>query len=366
MLRQQNGKQTQNFNDFSEYLAAKAREQGIPIHGTFELTPLCNLNCGMCYVHLTGEQLQGRSLLTVEQWKDLMHQAFEAGMFQAMLTGGECLTYPGFEELYLYLHSLGCEADVLTNGTLLDEERLRFFKEHPPALIQITLYGWNEDVYERVTGRRVFHTVLKHLQMVKEAGIPLIISITPNHALGEDVFETVRLAESITKDVIINTSLFTPAGETWRSITDPDMDYYVRILQFHKKLLGAKIQECPEDELPVPGGPCRECGEKGLLCGGGRSGFVINWKGEMRICNRMEPRSFPLQEGFTEAWRKIHETAENWPWPAKCRGCAYEEICCRCAAEVLKYTEPGEEPEALCAKTRYMVSRGVLPFPDCE
>lgn len=368
MLRQQNGKQTQSFSDFSVYLEAKARKSGIPIHGQFELTPLCNLNCGMCYVHLTREQMQEQPLLTPEQWKELMRQAFESGMFQATLTGGECLAYPGFEELYLYLHSLGCEVDVLTNGSLLDAARVRFFEEHPPALIQITLYGPNEDVYERVTGRRVFRTVLENIRRIREAHLPLSLTITPNHLLGEDVFETIRLAASITDNLFINTSLFIPPDQPWRgqSIQDPEAEYYARLLRFYKELHGSRIQGCPENELPVPGGPFQTCDEKGLMCGGGRSGFLIDWKGEMRICNRLEPKSFPLRDGFPEAWRFIHEKAENWPRTAKCRGCAFEKVCSNCAAERMKYAEPGKLPEGLCQKTRYLVSQGILPASYCD
>ena len=169
MLRQQDKGYKMKFGELSEFLEARARRQGVPIRGQFELTPLCNLSCGMCYVHLNRDQMQGRSLLSVDQWKKLMAEAYEQGMFQAALTGGECLTYPGFDSLYLYLHSLGCQVDILTNGVLLDESRLAFFREHPPALLQVTLYGDSEDTYERVTGHRVFHTVIENLYRVKEA-----------------------------------------------------------------------------------------------------------------------------------------------------------------------------------------------------
>ena len=40
----------------TEYLHAKAARQGIPLSGTFELTPLCNMNCRMCYVRMSREQ----------------------------------------------------------------------------------------------------------------------------------------------------------------------------------------------------------------------------------------------------------------------------------------------------------------------
>ena len=40
----------------TEYLHTKASRLGIPLNGTFELTPLCNMNCRMCYVRMGREQ----------------------------------------------------------------------------------------------------------------------------------------------------------------------------------------------------------------------------------------------------------------------------------------------------------------------
>ena len=165
-LAAQKKKDKLTFDDFSDYLEDKARVTATPINGQFELTPLCNLNCKMCYVHLQPEQLSQKPL-GVDQWKSLIDEAWEAGMFQVTLTGGECLTYPGFEELYLYLHSKGCQITVLTNGVLLDEKRISFFKEHPPAVIQVTLYGSDDDTYERVTGQRQAKAVIEHVKMAK-------------------------------------------------------------------------------------------------------------------------------------------------------------------------------------------------------
>ena len=169
-LREENGKKIWTYRSLARYLDHKAREQGVPLTGQFELTPLCNFSCRMCYVHLGADQLAGRELLPVGQWKLLMHQAWEAGMIHVTLSGGECLLYPGFEELYLFLHSLGCDITVLTNAYLLDEKRLEFFRRHRPALIQVTLYGWNDDVYERVTGVRGFTTVEQNVRRAIEAG----------------------------------------------------------------------------------------------------------------------------------------------------------------------------------------------------
>ena len=100
----------------NRYQELKARDKGIPLHGLFELTPLCNLDCKMCYVHLSRAQMKGTKLLSVDQWKSIVQQAHEMGMMHVTLTGGECLTYPEFDELYCYIRSLGIKPGIKTNG----------------------------------------------------------------------------------------------------------------------------------------------------------------------------------------------------------------------------------------------------------
>ena len=47
----------------------RTREADVPYHGAFELTPLCNLDCKMCYVHLQDPSVRHR-MLSGEQWKE--------------------------------------------------------------------------------------------------------------------------------------------------------------------------------------------------------------------------------------------------------------------------------------------------------
>lgn len=369
-LKKRNGKQVQTYKSFYDYLDRKAREKGIPLHGQFELTPLCNFDCKMCYVHLNSDQMAERKTLSVEKWKTIIHQAFELGMMSATLTGGECLTYPGFDELYLYLHSLGCRVSVLSNGYLLDEERINFFKNHMPTGIGITLYGWNDDVYERVTGcRRVFDIVKNNISKAIEAGLPIRISITPNAYLGEDVFETIRVARDLTPRVNINSEIIIPREETGKSglHDDPDIDAYIRIYKFINEIEGIETKEIDEDKLPPVGSSSHECNQCGLRCGGGRSCFVVDWKGTLMPCNRLDMiRALPLTEGFKSAWEKVNKEAKTWPRVPECEACAYREVCNICAAKMLEYAEPGKQPFELCKRTRLFVQHGVTNIPECE
>ena len=54
---------TISYNRFIYEATRKARENDTPISGYFELTPLCNLDCKMCYVHLSDPAVKERMLL---------------------------------------------------------------------------------------------------------------------------------------------------------------------------------------------------------------------------------------------------------------------------------------------------------------
>lgn len=359
----------QKFDYLTRYLSLKGREKGIPVFGQFELTPLCNLSCRMCYVHLNPDQMKGTSILPAESWKDLIHQAWEAGMCVATLTGGECLTYPWFDEVYLYLHSLGIQVSIMTNGLLLNEERIQFFKAHMPYRMQITMYGQNDDVYERVTGRRAFSTVISNVKKAIEAKLPIILAVTPNSYLGDDVMELLKLINDLGLQASVNNSLFDPREETGRSgqVQENDDEMYLKIYRMIDQFLGKEAKEIDESRLPPYGCDIHECSECGLRCGGGRSSFVIDWKGTLQPCNRMNMmKGYPLQEGFKTAWEKVNQQANAWPQVPECIECVYRKVCNTCAANMLKYAEPGKQPIGLCEQTKYFVKHGVSHIPECE
>ena len=368
-LEAKNGKPVSDFRYVSRYIEQKARKKGVPVSGKFELTPMCNLDCKMCFVHLRPEQLKERSILSVPAWKDLMQQTWKAGMYMATLTGGECLTYPGFDELFLYLQDLGCEIVVMTNGVLLDDERIRFFLEHRPADIQVTLYGWNDDVYERVTGKRAFGTVSRNVARAREAGLSVSVGVTPTSFLGEDSLETLRTAKTLSRNVVVNTGLFSPREETGRAgqTYEPDPELYIRVFQLEASLNGTETREVSPDKLPAPGGLKHDCAVCGLQCAAGRSTFTIDWKGDLLACNHLDMlREHPLEVGFQEAWKRINRKANEWPMVPECCGCPYENVCHNCAAQILRYGEAGKLPAELCEQTMNLVRHGLRRLPGCE
>ena len=368
-LQEQGVKRHNSFDKFYDsYLDYKAREKGIPIFGQLELTPLCNLDCKMCYTHLTKEQIQDRSLLTVEQWKQLIHDAWEAGLIRVNLTGGECLGYPGFEEIYLYLHSLGCEIRVLTNGVLLDERWVEFFKAHPPILIQISLYGGDEDTYEQVTGQRKFSVVSANIHRVIESDLPLLLAITPSRYMGKGLPDTLRAAKKFGVPYIISPYLINPKEETGRANQEHALtiDEYIELYRLRNELDGVENRSIDPEKLPPPGGPYHECSDCGLTCTAGMSSFDISWDGAMHPCNTYRfLAGYPLKEGFISCWNRLHQTAASWPRIPECNECPYESVCSTCLVKKAEFSEPGKQPTVFCEQTRYLVQHGALRIPGC-
>lgn len=355
----------QGINDYRRYEAVrkflnfKARDNGLPISGSFELTPLCNLDCKMCYVHLNKVQMQGAPLLTVEQWKQIMQQAIDSGMMYARLTGGECLTYAGFRELYLFLRNRGIETAILTNGLLLDENVTAFLQKNPPAAIQVSIYGASEDTYEQVTGNRAFSLVMRNLRKVKKAGLPLTIAVTPS----EYMTDTEQILQLLCKENLpfnINAGIFPPRPETGRVLADATLDAYISMLRLCSNLKGKELIIEPDPgSLPDPS--CKQ-GDPvfGVTCGAGRSNFAIDWHGDMRPCN-----NFPcaganvLNLGFNEAWKRTNDTATHFPLPVECRDCAYKGVCKHCVAEHAAGAPVGHASPNICAMGRRSLIEGI-------
>lgn len=349
------------YREVRKFLNFKAREKGVPISGCFELTPLCNLDCKMCYVHLNAAQLNGAKLLPVETWKNIADQAVEAGMMYARLTGGECLTYPGFKELYLHLADMGVETSILSNGVLIDKAMCDFFVAHPPAVIQVTLYGASEEAYERVTGHRMFKRVFGNICRLRDAGIPVEVAVTPN-AFMDDGLEVVRLLHEEGFEFGINSGMVAPREETGRQLEDASLDTYVAMLKLRMELRGAEPEpECESDELPdaAQGGSADDA-PRGVLCGAGRCSFAVGWRGGMLPCNAFptEPVDV-LSLGFAEAWRLTNQTALNYPRPVECESCYYQPACKHCVAEHATHAEPGHAGAAICRWGKRMVAEGI-------
>lgn len=351
----------QRYRAMNQYLSMKARYKNVPMSGTFELTPLCNLNCKMCYVHLSKNQLpEGKGLLSIEGWKSILRQAVEAGMMYATFTGGECLTYPGFQELYLYAYSLGVKPDIMTNGCLLTEEMVSFLSMYPPGIMQISLYGSSEDAYEAVTGCRSFQQALSGIQRAKAAGLNLTIAITPNRFMQPDIPALLTLLHSLDLPYEIGSATLYARPETER-IFDTyavEIDAYMQLLSQDRAYRAdhpgkETIQTIPR-YLPLENRKL-----PGLPCGGGHSSFHINWKGEICPCIAFASsvHCSVLKRGFVAAWDRICQQMVAYQPPQECKECELQPYCVTCPGEKSMGNLQGGVNPYVCEKLRRNIAQ---------
>ena len=169
----------------------------------------------------------------------------------------------------------------------------------------------------------------------------------------------------------INSCLFSPREETGRDEQwdDLDADGYIDLFRTIKEFNGEEIIEISADRLPPAGGvgSSEKSQRTGLKCGGGRSSFVIDWKGNMNPCNRLPMiEGHPLKDGFPAAWKKINQEANLWPAVPECEECVYKSVCINCAANMMRYARPGVRPVLLCEETKRYIQKGIGNIPDCE
>lgn len=346
------------------FIQRKARKKMIPLAGQFELTPFCNFNCKMCYSRLDKTDVDCLDLLTIDQWKKLIKQAYELGMRVATLTGGECLSYSGFKDIYLYLKSLKVRTGILTNGYLIDEKMLDFFLKYPPRSIQITLYGSNDDEYEAVTGFRAFDKVYHNIVAIRDAKLPIRISVTPNRFMGKDFRSLLDLLIELGIPYGINSNLFQPRSNTGRHLENLDISDYIELYRINSQIHGQDV--IPVDTCDLPKLTHDGTQEYGLKCGAGRSTFAIKYDGSMGACVSLDKFSVkPLEIGFEEAWKSINSYAINYPIPQECSGCTYLSSCYHCPA-VHKDSADGHCNPYICKKTQELVRAGLYPLPITE
>lgn len=348
----------------TEYLFHKATMEHRPICGTFELSPLCNFNCRMCYVHQSEKQLrdEGKTILPPEFWLNLAREAREEGMLYLLLTGGEPFLYKGFWKLYEGLADMGFILSINSNGSLIDEAVVERLKERPPARINITLYGASDQTYEQICGvKEGYSRTTKAIQLLKEAGISVKLncSLTPSNA--GDLEKVIRFAEERNLILEVATYMFPPirldsdmAGKNHR-FTPNEMAYYDMCIAFYQRGEGYMKQYVQNvaqgiGEIPMGDTHCKEQEGQAVRCRAGRGIFWTTWEGNITPCGMMPVPTVPLQnQSFKKAWQKLAEETAKIRLAPECKECANQNVCHVCAG--MTYGENGEftkRPDYLC------------------
>lgn len=354
-------------------LFSKASGRKIPLSGTFELSPVCNFSCKMCYVRKTIQEVEAysRPLMKKEQWLRIAKEARKQGMLYLLLTGGEPFLYPDFWELYEELATMGFVISINTNGSLIDEDAIERLKKNAPSRINITLYGADDCTYEALCHtKNIFSKVNRAIYGLKEAGIPLKLncSLTPHNA--HDLEKIICYAEKKNLILSVNTYMFPPVrrdvgkvGENDRFSPEDAVDYNLKRyrLQYGEELYQSFLRNVQKGSIPPPGldEECVDPIDGSIRCRAGKAAFWITWDGMMTPCGMMpEPKVDILDSGFAQAWEELTEICKKIKVSGVCATCQNKELCHSCAA--MAFAETGSTqgiPKYLCQNVAILRKR---------
>ncbi len=356
----------------------KAARHGIPIHGSLELLPLCNMNCDMCYVRLTREEQQKKGrILSAQEWVAVAEQLRDAGTLFLLLTGGEPLLHPEFPEIYRNLKQMGFALTINTNGTLIDESIAELFGTLRPRRVNITLYGAGERTYRELCHYPGgFEKAMRGIRLLREQNVDVKAGISLTGTNQQEIVRMHELCEALDVPVRIDTYMMPAVRERASSAvmpkllqarTDPKAAAGIRMAALEREMgaeryriyseqMLAQIQRreeelCSRAKVSDPDENTKEGSPEPMKCLAGSCSFSVNWQGELRPCAMMtEPSCTVSKHGFRKAWDTVRAEAGMIRTAARCSVCRLRPLCRTCAAAAVLETGAYDKvPDYLCA-----------------
>ena len=347
---------TRDATTLEKQMMVRAASQGRPINGSLELTPLCTMDCGMCYVRLSREEMERKGRLhTAEEYITLAEEMSRAGVLFLLLTGGEPLLFPGFRKLYTALKKMGFVLTVNTNGTLIDGDWADFFAAHKPRRVNITLYGSTEQTYERLCRcPGGFEKTVQAVRLLKARGVDVKLNSSAVKPNRRELAEIYRIGQVL--DVPVHTDCYMLPGLRERGLPpdrqtrlNPEEAARAELESLRSELGPEGLREYAARMLQETDNTQKNRGT-GIFCLAGNCSFTVNWQGELRPCVSLSAPSAPVFErGFEAAWQETREKAKRLRMNEKCGLCRLRPVCKVCpAAARLETGEDEGLPEYLC------------------
>lgn len=322
---------------FAEWDVAGRR---VPVEGVLEPTFRCNLGCVHCYVNQPAGSAEERAKeLPTARLQRVIDEIADAGCLNLLMTGGEVLLRPDFEELYLHALRRGLLVTVFTNGTLVTDRIADLFDRHRPLLVEVSLYGMTRETYERVTSvPGSFDRCLQGIRRLVDRGVPLklkTMAMALNaHEVGAMREFAASLGVAFRYDGLLNARV--DCGASRHGVQLPPRELLALELEDEEqraKLLGSAEHV---RALSSRGDPVFE---QVYTCGAGQVSFTIDPYGRMQMCQLSRKAAFDLsREGFTTIWDERFGAlrARAWQTDAACRTCSLQPLCGSCpgAAEL--------------------------------
>src|SRR5579863_9088059 len=313
-----------------------------PLALVAELTYRCPLRCVYCSNPVDFHRT--RAELTTGEWRRVFSQAAELGVMQLHLSGGEPALRDDLADLIQHARANDLYTNLITGGTILDEDKLRRFRDAGLDHIQLSVQGASREIAETVAGVRSHRKKLEVARLIRKTGFPLTLNVVIHRLNIAEVPDLITFALELGADrlELANTQFYAWAAEN-RSALMPTREDYDRAEDLARKAIEKhrgtlEIAFVQNDYLSGEPKPC--------MGGWGRSYMCINPTGAVMPCHAaaMIPglhfesiRDNSLEKIWRDSPAMNKFRGDDW-MKEPCRSCARKTIDfggCRCQAFML-------------------------------
>jgi MoaA/NifB/PqqE/SkfB family radical SAM enzyme len=199
----------------------------------FQYDYACNFNCHHCCI--TQLRNKKKRAFTIPDVKELSRQADEMGLAHIVITGGEPLVFPDFDEIVHAIDPQKFYITTDTNGWHLDEKRAKHLKKIGLDKVQLSLDSLSakeHDEFRRKSGSH--ERAVRAIDASLSAGLNIILAtvVTKQRIRSQEFIEFLEFAKE--KGVAVFVTYAKPVG-AWQGnfdilVSRDDMDY-VRTLE---------------------------------------------------------------------------------------------------------------------------------------
>ncbi len=195
----------------------------------FQYDYTCNFNCQHC--DITKLRLKaGRRFFTIKDVKELSRQADEMGLAHIVITGGEPLVFPDFDEIVKAIDPQKFYITSDTNGWFLDAKKAKHLKSIGLDKIQLSLDSLSVTEHDEFRRRAGSHErALRAIDASLDAGLNIILAtvVTKQRVRSQEFIDFLEFAKK--KGVGVFVTYAKPVGE-WEGnfnvlVDKDDMDY---------------------------------------------------------------------------------------------------------------------------------------------
>lgn len=317
----------------------------LPDNLIFEVTQACNHDCLHCYnawknstQYPSGELSSGETIELLGRVVDQVRPRL------ITLTGGEPLLREDLVAVVDFLVARGVALNLITNGTLLDEQRIDELTPDKISLFEIPLLSSQRETHDRMSGAPgAFDRVTAAIADLKARNQGVICVFVATRLNLEGLEECLELAVALGADGFM-LNRFNPGGSGFANLESlqaepPALQEALDVAESFSVKYDFPIS-C---SIPMP--PCLldtaryERLTFGFCAAGtDRAYYTVDPAGNLRPCNHSTTILGNLLESdFEELIVSEAMSRFKAARPALCRGCRLEDEClggCKASAEV--------------------------------